>query len=204
MTYYIYHIEGVKIGCSKRLDERVKEQGYNEYTILEIHNDIITAGIRERELQIQYGYGKDNNAMYHQIDYVARGKKVGNIWGKINGKESARNGHLDKIRTFESCQKGGLKNVESGHIQTIQKIGSKIGNNKENRLKASNSLKKTILEKGLNKGEKNPNSKLDWDKVNEIRTLWKSSTKYSKASLGRMFGVSESMIRFIVTNKCWV
>jgi hypothetical protein len=204
MDYYIYHIKGVKIGCTKRLQQRMREQKFNEWEVLEIHTDKETAGIRERELQIQYGYGKDNNVLYHQIDLVSNGKKVGKVWGKINGEQNVLNGHLDKIRTFESCQKGGLKHVESGHIQKIQKIGGKIGNNKENRLKASISLKKTIEEKGLNKAEKNPNAKLDWDKVNEIRELWNSPVKYSKAKLSRMFGISESMIRYIVTNKHWV
>jgi hypothetical protein len=38
--YYIYHIKGVKIGCSTQPKIRVKRQGYTEYEILETHNDI--------------------------------------------------------------------------------------------------------------------------------------------------------------------
>jgi hypothetical protein len=203
MKYYIYHIEGKKIGCTKRLEQRVREQGYDTYTILEEHDDIVTAGIRETELQIQYGYGRDSNVMYHQVDLVSNGKRVGNVWGKIQGRKNVENGEWKKVCVLGGKTQG-TRNVESGHIQNIQKIGSKIGNNKENRLKASISQKKTIKEKGLNIGEKNPRAKLTLDKVNQIRELWNGPIKYSKAALGRMFGVSESMIRYIVTGKSWV
>ena len=51
--YYLYHIKGVKIGCSKNPNKRIKQQGYNEWEILETHNDIDVASVRERELQKQ-------------------------------------------------------------------------------------------------------------------------------------------------------
>ena len=151
--YYIYHIEGIKIGCSKNPNRRVKEQGYNQYTILEEHDNINAASIRERELQKEYGYRIDD------CDY--------------------------------------------NNIVNAQKIGSKIGNTKKYRKIAAKSQKQTIKEKGLNIGERNPRAKLTKDKVNNIRELWNSPIKYSKAKLARMFGVSESLIRCIVTNKCW-
>jgi hypothetical protein len=68
--YYIYHIEGIKIGCSKMPDNRVKRQGYSEYSILEKHNDILTASIRERELQKEYGYKVDSSDYYKQMKMV--------------------------------------------------------------------------------------------------------------------------------------
>ena len=154
MKYYIYHINGIKIGCSKHPQRRVKEQGFNSYDILEEHDNINIASIRERELQKQYGYRVDD------CDY--------------------------------------------NNIIVAQKIGSVIGNTKKYRKIAIKNQKNTIKEKGLNVGERNPRAKLDLNKVNQIRTLWNSPIKYSKAKLGRMFGVSESMIRFIVTNKNWV
>ena len=61
-----------------------------------------------------------------------------------------------------------------------------------------------MLEKGLQKGEKNSRAKLDWNQVNKIRELWDSPIKYSKAELGRMFGVTEAMIRYIVNKNNWV
>jgi hypothetical protein len=59
--YYIYHIEGVKIGCSKNPKRRVKQQGYSEFEILGEYEDINMASERELELQKQYGYKVDFN-----------------------------------------------------------------------------------------------------------------------------------------------
>ncbi len=63
--YYIYHIPGVKIGCTTNLHYRlVVQQNCTDYEVLEIHNDINVASQREIELQLNYGYGKDT------INYV--------------------------------------------------------------------------------------------------------------------------------------
>jgi hypothetical protein len=59
-VYTIYHIPGVKVGCSNDPQERVKKQGFKGYEILERHFDIEVASVRERELQEEYGYPVDN------------------------------------------------------------------------------------------------------------------------------------------------
>jgi hypothetical protein len=59
MKYTIYHIPGVKIGVSSVLKRRIREQGFNQYEILEKHNDIHIASKREKELQKQFGYPID-------------------------------------------------------------------------------------------------------------------------------------------------
>lgn len=54
--YYIYHIPGVKIGCTVEPERRVKRnQQYDYYEILEEHTCIDTASKRELELQKEYG-----------------------------------------------------------------------------------------------------------------------------------------------------
>jgi len=58
--YYIYHIKGIKIGCTTNPKRRVNSQGYSEYEILETHSDINLAAKREIELQKQYGYIEKN------------------------------------------------------------------------------------------------------------------------------------------------
>jgi hypothetical protein len=84
--HHIYHIVGVKIGCSTQPARRVKEQGYDDYTILESHEDIYVASAREIELQMQYGYPVDKIPYYqsranrHELTFEDRsrgGKKVG-------------------------------------------------------------------------------------------------------------------------------
>jgi hypothetical protein len=105
--YYIYHIEGVKIGCSTQVEKRIKQQGYNNFEILEEHIDIYEVSDRELELQKQYGYKVDT------IPY----------WKSHQ--------QLRKNATFKSAQKGGLKggqtSKELGHIQRAQKVGCVLG-----------------------------------------------------------------------------
>ena len=81
--YYIYHIPGVKIGCTEQEPlTRVKQQGYTHFEILEEHTCIFEASRREIELQKKRGYPVD------RIPY----------W------------QTRQLATFESCSKGA-KNV---------------------------------------------------------------------------------------------
>jgi hypothetical protein len=120
--YYIYHIPGVKIGCSINPDRRVKQQGYTDYIILEQHIDKYEAGKREYELQKQYGYQIDF-IKYHQGKYKEAGQiggskntdeqkiarsKVGSEYGKIYGMNNVLSGHMKKIGNI-SRKNGSLK-----------------------------------------------------------------------------------------------
>lgn len=59
--YYIYHIPGIKIGCTINPERRIKlSQGYLHWEILEEHLDKDIAAERELILQRQYGYPEDN------------------------------------------------------------------------------------------------------------------------------------------------
>jgi hypothetical protein len=94
--YYIYHIEGVKIGCTTNPKGRTKKQGFTEYEILETHTDIKIASERERELQKQYGYRVDECPYYKSI---------------IGNKEAAK--------------KAGKIAVETGQIYKMAGLGGK-------------------------------------------------------------------------------
>ena len=62
MTYYVYHIPGVKVGCTTNLQRRVTDQqGYNsdEYEVLLETKDINEASIKEQVSQLEFGYKKD-------------------------------------------------------------------------------------------------------------------------------------------------
>jgi hypothetical protein len=111
IKYYIYHIRTYKrkngkigkIGCAQEHIERVSEQGYNEYTILEIHDCIYEASKREIELQKEYGYPVDKTPYYKCIELRSKGGKkggkiVGTKWGKINGKNHLESGHWAKVQ----------------------------------------------------------------------------------------------------------
>jgi hypothetical protein len=74
--YYIYHIEGIKVGCSTNPKQRVKAQGYNQFEILETHTDINIAAKREIELQNEYGYIEKNihTDYVQQYQYGVKGR----------------------------------------------------------------------------------------------------------------------------------
>lgn len=82
--YYIYHIAGVKIGCSKNPTRRVNQQGYTEYSILEQYEDIDIASKRELELQKEYGYKIDYNTYSKSIQgySIEKVKKAGSVSAK--------------------------------------------------------------------------------------------------------------------------
>ena len=70
MTYYIYHIPNVKIGCSTNPKQRVKKQGYSSFKILETYDCIDSASVRERQLQKEYGYFIDKIPYSQMIKHV--------------------------------------------------------------------------------------------------------------------------------------
>jgi hypothetical protein len=136
--YQIYHIPGIKIGCSKNAKKRVLSQGYSDFEIIEEHSSKIVAGNRELELQKIYGYRLDN-VNFGKVDYESNGfkggKKIIELYGKkhlsncgkIGGTKSkwsdkdAYLEHMNKITTYESCSKGGKKGgkqaVLSGQLE---------------------------------------------------------------------------------------
>jgi hypothetical protein len=101
MTYYIYHIEGIKIGCSLHPKRRVSVQGYDTYTILEEHDDVYIASDREIQLQREYGYKVDTQPYWQTL-------KLATKEGRLKG-----------------GQKGGEWSIQSGHMKKIQSLGGK-------------------------------------------------------------------------------
>ena len=105
MSYYIYHIPGVKIGCTKQLKKRVSQQGYSEYEILETHNDIRIASEREILLQKEYGYQTDS---VQYVDLVNTFKGPG-----FTKQQQSLGGHAKRgikspgegLKFFEATQK---------------------------------------------------------------------------------------------------
>ena len=64
--YYIYEIPGKKVGCTKDLTRRQKEQETEgKLILLETHTDIYTASERERLLQKSKGYNIDKQPYWY-------------------------------------------------------------------------------------------------------------------------------------------
>ena len=74
--YTIYHIPGVKIGCTNNINRRIREQGFTDYEILEIHTTKDVAGQREFELQKQYGYKVDNIRYSESVKRINKASEI--------------------------------------------------------------------------------------------------------------------------------
>jgi len=132
--YYIYHIPGVKIGCTLNPKRRVTQQGYSEFEILEEHVDMQTASERERQLQRKYGYEVDTQSKIYSSQFSDMGKKGGGKhskkqlnWRKIRGKQLSNEfGHL-----FAAA--GTLNFIEAAIRRSKKVIGINI-NTKESKI----------------------------------------------------------------------
>ena len=83
--YYIYHIPGIKIGCTKNYPQRCIDQGFSNYELIETHSDQDIANDREQILQDEYGYGSDNRTYNCAITSYYASK---NKWHAAGGRGS--------------------------------------------------------------------------------------------------------------------
>ena len=123
---------------------RVKNQGYSSFQVLEVHEDIDVASKREIELQLEYGYKKDNLQYIQTINnptYEGRSKA-----GKIAGKKAVESGHWASLKTPNHQSKagkiGGKKAVESGQLASIRTLEGSIQGGKT-AIKKVNSIERT-------------------------------------------------------------
>jgi hypothetical protein len=103
MTYYIYHIPGVKYGCTTEPKTRYKDRDITDL-VIESYDEIEVADKRERELNDAAGYKHQ-----HESYIVARAKR---LKGGINGGKITGRQNLKKVNLSEAGKKGGLV---SGH-----------------------------------------------------------------------------------------
>jgi len=101
MTYYIYHIPGVKIGCTSQLKTRLKKQRFTEWEILETHTDIMVASAREIELQKEYGYTVDTIPYWKSIENS--GFTKGHNHGRSNIVVDASKGGIASTSEIKQC-----------------------------------------------------------------------------------------------------
>lgn len=117
--YYIYHIPGVKIGCSMYPKRRVKVQGYDTFEIIEQHIDKAEAAKREIELQKQYGYTIDR-VRYNQANYSEM--------GKIAGEYAVKTGNIHKARKIGApiAWKQKKSQEQLNAFEKVRSIGAPI------------------------------------------------------------------------------
>ena len=110
--HYIYHIPGIKIGVTINLELRMKQQGFTEWEVLEIHDDGWLAGDREIELQKQYGYPVDSTHYMHaaNLHNYSRGVSKPNHPGPSKQSRS-KGGKGHRYLTFEEAEEIRTKYV---------------------------------------------------------------------------------------------
>ena len=101
--YYIYHIPGVKIGCTKNLSNRIPQQTKGEWEILEQYTDIDIASKREIELQKEYGYEVDKATYKQSVEKFNPHTVV-----KAGRASATKSWKENRERELEKCKKGAL------------------------------------------------------------------------------------------------
>ena len=91
-NYYIYHVPGIKIGCTVNVPRRMKQQRFTEWEHLETHTDIYEASNREIELQKEYGLPVDDipywQAVANRPKWTSESTQKGIITKRANGSMS--------------------------------------------------------------------------------------------------------------------
>jgi hypothetical protein len=136
--YYLYHIKGVKWGCTINLKKRLKVQGYTLDDVCEIvkETDIDKAADMEKQLNISCGYdwndGQDYRVMIKAINNAYKNKE--RVWnGKLFTKEEcslggyivgkypteksiiARKKNMSKLNEYKTCPYCGINSRGLGY-----------------------------------------------------------------------------------------
>jgi len=128
--YTIYHIPGIKVGCSKRVEVRVKEQGYSSYEVLEICSTVDEASQREVYWQKELGYKRDNkpylktietSKLAHTEEAIKKRKEtMRNSTAFINARKIGIEVLLSHVNYKTSRQQSGSHKKPSLHRAVLQ------------------------------------------------------------------------------------
>jgi len=145
--YKIYHIPNFvhycgrvgKIGCSKQVDVRMKQnrktsiKPFDFWEILEEYDCKKTAGIRERELQKQYGYKVDaivyNGSVGRRKNYSQSDESKRKISDTLNGYKRTKE-NIANIRKAKMGDKNPMAKLNKYQVRYIRKWMPKTGKGK--------------------------------------------------------------------------
>ena len=110
-TYYIYHIQGIKIGCTSDLIKRMSDQGFTDWEILEEHTDIYEVSNREIQLQKEYGLPVDKVPYWQSVENRPKfTSETGRAAGIKGGNANVISGHWASLKTKEHQSAAGRAN----------------------------------------------------------------------------------------------
>ena len=99
--FYLYHIKGVKWGCTRHLKRRIKAQGYNlsdVCDIIEIKDKNIAAD-KEKQLNIECGYKWSDREDYRVVTKITKPftKEARSKGGKTQSSQILTCPHCKKV-----------------------------------------------------------------------------------------------------------
>jgi hypothetical protein len=118
-TYYIYHIPGVKYGCTQNYPERPASQS-EVYQLTEMHTDIMIASKREKDLNIAADYPWSDTQYYYKM--VEMGK-TGATSQLKSGKHNFQNNHYHTWNHHTSehqANAGKIASTKPNHVSKLE------------------------------------------------------------------------------------
>lgn len=121
--YYIYHIEGIKIGVSINPEKRTLDQGFTSYQILETHTNIYEVSKREKQLQRQYGYKVDGSDYWRAIEQRKVGAKSKSDKKRIASQENIKKATAAAVLAGAPSKAGKANAIKERKCPYCQKEG---------------------------------------------------------------------------------
>ena len=116
--FYLYHIKGIKWGCTKNLEQRLKKQGYTLSNVSDIVlcENLDEAAKLELELNKKYSYKKQLTD--YRYNTSEKASKAGMIGGKTQGQVNKKSGHIYNLgKNGDKIKKaiGGVNQSQNVH-----------------------------------------------------------------------------------------
>ena len=170
-----------KVGCTKYDDpqKRAIEQDYtfDDFEVLEQHEDIYIASDREKELQRQYGYPVDSVPYWQSVQNRRK-------WTKEDGRKGGATRALQLKDGVQATQ------VWANHTEEERKSRCN---------KISNGVKNSETAKQHRIQQTKARLVFTWEIAQEIRNMY-AEGNWSHAKLANHFNVSRSTIAKVLRN----
>jgi len=204
MTFYVYQVinqTNGKIYVGKTNDVHKRWTRHRNYPFSKgkqnecpkLYSAIRKYGIEKFKFEIIGEYNSERECCQAEVEFIEINGSIENGYNISKGGDGVSSGANHPFY-------GKKHTIESRRKISQSKIGKKMGPASQER-KARISSALTGKEKIHTKGVSNPASKLKEDDVLSIRQLVKNGE--SIASVARLFHVSFTAIKFIITGKTW-
>jgi len=207
--YSIYHIPTFvhkdgsigKIGCTKNIKRRLQQQGYQSFEILETHDCIDSASVREQELQKEYGYKVDTSTYKESIKNIPIGKQ--HIGGSASLKSQWKNDYDRMVNNSRRAGKSCYELRKGCHSLSYEEHSK---NGSKGYAKGLGSLSKETRKEFLRRANltRMKNRKFTKEQVQWIRKVFTPRhSEYGCVALSKQFNVTSCCIRNLIKKRTY-